>query len=146
MMEPVQVVSSPDLARWQSERRQSFDSRETPVALTYNGRDLCVMMTTPRDLEDLQVGFSLSEGVISSSADRFVEIVPLDEGAEVRMWLAKPRADRLRSGGGISRDRQAADCAASNQSRKQYAPRPLSVRPQFSPEQDHGAMQSLPSH
>src|SRR5260370_5739506 len=69
---------------------------ETPVALTYNGGTYVVMMTTPRDLEDFAVGFSLSEGVISSSADiDSLEIVPLDEGVEVRMWLAKPRADRL---------------------------------------------------
>src|SRR5258708_8723596 len=77
---------------------------ETAVALTYNGGTYAVMMTTPRDLEDFAVGFSLSEGVISSSADiDSLEIVPLDEGVEVRMWLAQPRAARFGGGrGGIA--------------------------------------------
>src|SRR5258707_9562448 len=95
-MEPARIVHR---QIWQ-ESGLSSGSRsipeETPVALTYNGGTYVVMMTTPRDLEDFAVGFSLSEGVISSSADiDSLEIVPLDEGVEVRMWLAKPRADRL---------------------------------------------------
>jgi FdhD protein len=42
---------------------------ETAVAITYNGGTYAVMMTTPQDLEDFAVGFSLSEGVISSATD-----------------------------------------------------------------------------
>src|SRR4030088_3846453 len=69
---------------------------ETAVALTYNGGTYAVMMTTPLDLEDFAVGFSLSEGVISSSADiDSLEIVRTDNGVELRMWLGKPKADRL---------------------------------------------------
>src|ERR1700726_1658592 len=69
---------------------------ETAVALTYNGGTYAVMMTTPLDLEDFAVGFSLSEGVISSSADiDSLDIVRLDNGVELRMWLGKPKADLL---------------------------------------------------
>src|SRR6266705_6942431 len=70
---------------------------ETAVALTFNGGTYAVMMTTPQDLEDFAVGFSLSEGVISSSNDiTSLDIIPLDNGVELRMWLSKPKADRLR--------------------------------------------------
>jgi FdhD protein len=69
---------------------------ETAVALTYNGGTYAVMMTTPRDLEDFAVGFSVSEGIISSPADiDSLDIVGLDDGIELRMWLSKPKADRL---------------------------------------------------
>ena len=69
---------------------------ETAVALTYNGGTYAVMMATPQDLEDFAVGFSLSEGVISSPADiDSLDLVRLDDGIEVRMWLNKRKADRL---------------------------------------------------
>src|ERR1700716_1666844 len=69
---------------------------ETAVALTYNGGTYAVMMTTPQDLEDFAVGFSLSEGIISSSADiDSLDIVHLDDGVELRMWLSKPKSDCL---------------------------------------------------
>src|SRR3982074_2815807 len=69
---------------------------ETAVALTYNVGAYAVMMTTPQDLEDFAVGFSLSEAVISSSADiDSLDIMRLADGFELRMWLSKPKADRL---------------------------------------------------
>src|SRR5258707_11999539 len=96
MMEPVQVVAR----RIWREGSPSSGSRsipeETAVALTYNGGTYAVMMTTPQDLEDFALGFSLSEGVINSSADiDSLDIVHLDDGVELRMWLSEPRADRL---------------------------------------------------
>src|ERR1700710_2858229 len=58
---------------------------ETAVALTYNGGTYAVMMTTPQDLEDFAVGFSLSEGVIEASSDiDSLVILPLDGGVELR--------------------------------------------------------------
>src|SRR5467141_3875868 len=96
LMKPVRVVHR---QIWR-ESGLSLGSRsipeETAVALTYNGGTYAVMMATPQDLQDFAVGFSLSEGVISSAVDiESFDIVPLDDGIELRMWLSKPKADRL---------------------------------------------------
>jgi FdhD protein len=69
---------------------------ETALALTYNGGTYAVMMGTPQDLRDFAIGFSLSEGIIQSPADiESFEIVDLDDGVELRMWLQSSRAERL---------------------------------------------------
>jgi FdhD protein len=70
---------------------------ETAVAFNYDGGSYAVMMATPQDLEDFALGFSLTEGLISSAAEiRQLEIVDHDAGIELRMWLTAPRADALR--------------------------------------------------
>src|SRR5712664_2588341 len=69
---------------------------ETAIALTYNGGTYAVMMGTPQDLGDFAVGFSLSEGIIRSPEGiESLDIVQLDDGIELRMWLAQSKADRL---------------------------------------------------
>jgi FdhD protein len=96
MPNPVRTV---DRQVWR-DGRLSEGSRaipeETAVALTYNGGTYAVMMATPQDLRDFATGFSLSEGIVVSAADiESFEIVELDDGIELRMWLAQTRADRL---------------------------------------------------
>jgi FdhD protein len=69
---------------------------ETALALTYNGGTYAVMMGTPRNLGDFAIGFSLSEGIVQSPDDiESLDIVPLDDGIELRMWLKQSKADRL---------------------------------------------------
>jgi len=67
---------------------------EAAVALTYNGGTYAVMMATPQDLTDFAIGFSLSEGVVRSPRDVLsLDIIDLDDGIELRMWLAQERAE-----------------------------------------------------
>jgi FdhD protein len=96
MMKPARLV---DRQIWRH-NDLSFGDRtipeETAVALTYNGGTYAVMMTTPQDLEDFAVGFSLSEGIIRSAAELdSLEVVHLGDGIELRMWLSGPKADHL---------------------------------------------------
>jgi FdhD protein len=120
---------------------------ETAVALTYNGGTYAVMMTTPQDLEDFAVGFSLSEGVINSAADiQSLDVVRLDDGVELRMWLNKPNAERLRE-----RQRRIAGptgcglCGIESIAAATRAPAIVPHGQQFSPQNIMVAMQSLPS-
>src|SRR5947199_858103 len=69
---------------------------ETAIALTYNGGTYAVMMGTPQDLADFAIGFSLSEGVVTSPDDIIsLDIITLDDGMELRMWLAPELAERI---------------------------------------------------
>jgi FdhD protein len=119
---------------------------ESAVALTYNGGTYAVMMATPQDLEDFAIGFSLSEGIVDCFADiHSLDILRLDDGVELRMWLDKSRADRLRE-----RRRHIAGptgCGLCGIESITEAMRPATVvrhDRQFSPEHIMGAMRSLP--
>jgi FdhD protein len=58
--------------------RDAAIATEVPVALAFNGVSHVVMMSTPSDLADFAVGFSLSEGILAS-ADEFRDL-KVEEG------------------------------------------------------------------
>lgn len=118
---------------------------ETPLALTYNGGTYAVMMGTPQNLEDFAVGFSLSEGIVKSADDiRSLDVVRLDDGIELRMWLAPEEAARI-----SERRRHIAGptgCGICGIESIAEAVRPAAVVPQgqtFTPEQIMTAMQAI---
>jgi FdhD protein len=120
---------------------------ETAIALTYNGGTYAVMMATPRDLRDFAIGFSLDEGIIQSPNDLdSLDIVELDDGIELRMWLAQSKADRL-----SERRRHIAGptgCGLCGIDSIAEAIRPAAIVTQgrsFSPQQITAAMQSIPA-
>jgi FdhD protein len=120
---------------------------ETALALTYNGGTYAVMMGTPQNLEDFAVGFSLSEGIVQSPDEiESLEIVDLDDGIELRMWLTPSKADR------ISERRRhmtgPTGCGLCGIDSIVEALRPAAIvgtGRQFTPQQIMAAMQSLPS-
>ncbi|RPH54811.1 MAG: hypothetical protein EHM84_00900, partial [Lysobacterales bacterium] len=64
-----EVTHEVGVIRWRDgaiDRTTDRVAEETPVALVYHGVSYVVMLTTPADLEDLAVGFTLSEGVVAS--------------------------------------------------------------------------------
>jgi FdhD protein len=148
MMEPVRAVSRQIWREGGPSVGKRSIPEETAVALTYNGGTYAVMMTTPQDLEDFAVGFSLAEGIIGSPADiDSLDVVHLDEGVELRMWLSRPRANRL----GERRRHIAGPtgCGLCGIESIAEAVRPAAIVEhgrQFSPEQIMVAMRSLPLH
>ncbi|MFZ5528698.1 MAG: formate dehydrogenase accessory sulfurtransferase FdhD [Pseudomonadota bacterium] len=65
---------------------------EQPVALVYNGVSHVVMMATPLDLEDFALGFSLSEGLLTSLDElRDIEVQRAPLGVSVQLQVS-PRA------------------------------------------------------
>jgi len=69
---------------------------EVPVAFVYNGRTHAVMMATPADLEDLAVGFTLSEQIAARAADiTRVTVEAHSRGIELNITIPQDAADLL---------------------------------------------------
>jgi FdhD protein len=66
-------------------------AEEQAVGLVYNTIPFAVMMATASDLEDLAIGFSVTEGIVPNiAAVRSVEIVAsadTQDGVEARVWI-----------------------------------------------------------
>jgi FdhD protein len=77
-------------------------AEEVPVAFVYQKRTHAVMMATPADLEDLAVGFSLSEQLVPSARQiAGIEVARhsrgIDLNVEVPIAVANDIAERVRA-------------------------------------------------
>jgi FdhD protein len=71
-------------------------AEEVPVAFIYGGRSHVVMMCTPRDLEDLAMGFSLSEEIVAAPSDvTRIESNRHSRGIELVIDIPTDDAERL---------------------------------------------------
>ena len=69
-------------------------AEEAPIALVYNGVPHVVVMATPANLEDLALGFSLSEAVIASAAELGgMEIAPEQTGYSIYLSVPPERVE-----------------------------------------------------
>ncbi len=132
-------------ARAAPARARERSRKKTALALTYNGGTYAVMMGTPQDLRDFAVGFSLAEGIVRSPDEiASLDIVPLDDGIELRMWLEASLANRL-----SERRRQIAGptgCGLCGIDSIAEAVRPAAIVTggrSFSPQQIMAAMQAI---
>lgn len=86
--------------RWRDgeiERVPDEVAEEVPIALTFHGVPHVVMLATPANLEDLAVGFTLSEMIVDSPSEiQSVEAATRDDGAlEVRIGIGAAKFSEL---------------------------------------------------
>lgn len=91
--------------RWQGTHhslQEDFIAEEVPVSLVYNGLPHVVMLTTPTNLEDFALGFSITEGIIKNPSELLsVRIYNRANGIEVYLQIPEQRfsclADKSRN-------------------------------------------------
>jgi FdhD protein len=88
-------VQTLTVRRWRDARWEDVPdsvAAEVPVALTYNSIPHVVMLATPRDLADLGLGFTVSEGLVADASEvRDVVAVDSDGALEVRISVEGSR-------------------------------------------------------
>jgi formate dehydrogenase accessory protein FdhD len=99
--QPPQVVRTDATSRQVKVRRWRDGSEaaavdevaeEAPIALTYHSIPHVVMLATPADLEDLAVGFTVSEGLVADAREiSSVDVIPGPDAIEVRIGVASER-------------------------------------------------------
>jgi FdhD protein len=95
---PVSV--SADGRKWASGRCEEMTdciAEEVPVALVYNGVSHAVMMSTPADLGDFALGFSLSEGIVERANEvRDIQFQETSKGVAVHLTISSRRFAALK--------------------------------------------------
>jgi len=93
------LFSEVRVQRWMDGRTEQLLDRvaeEAPIALTYQRTPHVVMLATPADLEDLGVGFTVSEAVVQRPDEiKSVELIDDAGSLEVRIGIAGERFAEL---------------------------------------------------
>ena len=120
-------------------------AEETPVALVYNGVPQVVMMATPEHLEDLAVGFTLSESIVRAQAEiQSVRVSRVTDGAQVDISIAGERLSELlrrqrnltgRTGCGV--------CGVETIDQALRHPQPVATAVRLNSQQLHAALRQL---
>ena len=118
---------------------------ETPIGISYNDRPHAVVMATPEDLEDLAIGFTLTESIAEISDIEDVTVEEREEGvavnvvlkpmAEQSLALARKRSLEGRSSCGL--------CGVTKLSDTVRTLRPVAEGPQVSRTAIHAALTAL---
>lgn len=96
-VEPTVRRSFVRLANGRADETSAVIAEEVPVAFVFNARPHVVVMASPADLEDLAVGFTLTERIVSEVSEiRAVTVVRASHGIEVQLEIPDSSASALR--------------------------------------------------
>jgi FdhD protein len=134
--------------RWQAGSTELTDDRvadEWPIALTYNSIPHVVMLASPADLEELGVGFTLSESLVRSAADiTSVEVFDHGESLEVRMSIdAESFSALLRQRRNLTGRTGCGLCGAETVDQAIRHPAPVGDGPSITSDELHAALLEL---
>lgn len=99
-------------------------AEEAPVGLSYDGKPHAVLMATPADLEDLAVGFTLTERIADFADIAGVDITPHAIGFSVNIALS-PRGRKGRLAARVRTMEGRSSCGLCGVQRLSAAVRPL---------------------
>jgi FdhD protein len=86
-LQPVETRGADAWRDGQASRIERVLADEAPVGLSYDGKPYVVLMASPADVEDLAVGFSVTERMADSSQIEAITVEALEEGLSVDITL-----------------------------------------------------------
>lgn len=126
--QPVEVHRGPT-GGWHVNVQEDTLALEVPVALVYNGISHAVMMVSPTNLEDLALGFSLSEGILAHPHECYdMELREEERGLAVHLTIATQRLVELKQRRRNLTGRTGCGGAAPKPWSKRFAPFLMSSR------------------